>query len=206
MEHISQGTSIRKADIVSYGGNQNSPVPYATPQEYETKTSSIQRHTHAGLRINVLAKTQEVESPANVCETADSAVTTPSTTPLADFLGVIASNKVLGSRAKAAPNQDRQAKRAEKARKEAEERARREELAEEKRMSYEEYARKVQTKFTTLLEKIEKMPAEKVQKMLFLKGKCIFYIGGDLFNKPSQSTRNRMDFVRIWPRASIHFD
>lgn len=159
----------------------------------EDKTSSIQHHKHASPRARVLNKTREIAALYNANDTVVSCITTPTTTPMIDFLRD-AAPIARGRRARSAPNQDRLEKKAAKSRKEAEERARKKEEAEEKRMTPTEYAKKVQTKFTAMLEKIAQ--SKDAEEKLFLKGKCIFYISGD-FDKVVGRTRDRMDFVSI---------
>lgn len=163
----------------------------------EDKTSSIQQHKYASHRARVLNKTREIAPLNNANDTIVSSITTPTTTPMIEFLRDNAP-VARGRRARAAPNQDRMEKKAAKAKKEAEERARRKEEAEEKRMTPAEYAKKVQTKFTAKLEKIAQ--SKNAEEKLFLKGKCIFYICGDR-DKTVPQTRDKMDFVRIRSRV-----
>ena len=121
-------------------------------------------------------------------------VTTPTTTPAPP--PPPAGNNRLTSRRRSSTKIDRaeakaqrERKKEEKARKEAQVKARKEQEAKERRMTPREYAAKLQEKFKDTLTST---PPEK----LTLKGKSIFYASGD-YNFAGQGTRLRMDVVRV---------
>jgi hypothetical protein len=147
------------------------------------EVSSSSSHQRRGARDKLVKKdVVHVSSPSSASFASN--ITTPTATPNLTILGT----KPQGRRAQVAQASAREISRQEKARKQAEALAQKKEREEEGRMTPSMYAAKLQTKFRAVLE------STPIKKQ-FMKGKVIFYVGGD-HSSASRSTREKMDFVR----------
>lgn len=128
-----------------------------------------------------------VVTPALVSEFSD--IGNMITAPVTSEQTPCAPTRLIGQRSTTLGpvRQTAQERRAERERKAAEQRLRKEEEAQERRMTPREYAVKVQTKFQKELDKAR-------PENLYLRGKNIFFVGGD-YSVATTSTRKKMDVV-----------
>lgn len=180
--------------LIGENDNDKHPLLDGASEILEMNLKKVSNNGMADPGEKVLRKRKARDTDESVALDTSN-VTSPPNSPGPSRLP-LQTARTLRSRSKAELVQKgRQSKKAERER-EAAARKKEEEL--EKRMLPREYALHVQTKF---VEYLAKTPPEKLP----LRGKAIFYVGGD-YSTASQSTRKKIDHVGEVPFMLLAYD